>query len=66
MPNYFAVTDNQVWDLGFKKDHNDAKEYAVDQFNIHQAPRGYLIVNTNELKELVRLANKRLEIESVY
>lgn len=66
MPNYFAVTDNQVWDLGFFVSNKEAEDYAINQFNLHQAPRGYLVVNTNELKELVRLSNKRLKVDNIY
>ena len=66
MPNFFAVTHNQVWDLGFKSNHKNANDYAIDQFNIYHAPNGYLILHTNELKELVRFANKRLEVEGVF
>jgi hypothetical protein len=64
--NYYAVTSNMVWDLGNRASLHDADHYAVDQFNIHHAPAGYLIVNSNELKELVRLSNKRLEAEGVF
>ena len=52
-----------VWDLGQKASAKDAEDYAVDQFNIHQARDGYLIVNRAELKEIVRSGLKRLEAE---
>jgi hypothetical protein len=55
-----------VWDLGFQSNHKNANDYAVDQFNIYHAPNGYLILHANELKELVRLANKRLDVEGVF
>lgn len=60
---YYAITSNQVWDLGVQLSPGNAEHYAVDQFNIHQAPGGYLIVNRAGLKELVRLGSKRLESE---
>jgi hypothetical protein len=55
-----------VWDLGQKASAKDAEDYAVDQFNIHQARDGYLIVNRDELKEIVRSGLKRLEAEGVF
>jgi hypothetical protein len=64
--NYYAVTSNMVWDLGNQFSLPNADSYAINQFNIHQAPGGYLIVNTAELKELIRLGNKRLEAEGVF
>jgi hypothetical protein len=51
---YYAITHNQVWDLGTQLSPGNAEHYAVDQFNIHQAPGGYLIVNQAELSEIVR------------
>jgi hypothetical protein len=38
----------------------NAEHYAVDQFNIHQAPGGYLIVNQAKLGELIRLGMKKV------
>jgi hypothetical protein len=64
--NYYALTNNFVWDLDQRASAKDAENYAVDQFNIHQAPRGYLILNRAELEELIRLGNKRLEAEGVF
>ncbi len=64
--NYYAVTSNMVWDLDQRASREGAQDYAVDQFNIHQAPGGYLILNSNELKELIRLGSKRLEAEGVF
>ena len=61
--NYYALTSNMVWDLGTQLSPGNAEHYAVDQFNIHQAPGGYLIVNRAELKEIVRSGLKRLETE---
>ena len=58
---YYAITSNQVWDLGVQLSPGNADHYAVNQFNIHQAPGGYLIVNRAGLGELVRLGSKRLE-----
>ena len=51
---YYAITSNQVWDLGEQLSPGNAEHYAVNQFNIHQAPGGYLIVNQAELSEIVR------------
>jgi hypothetical protein len=59
--NYYALTENMVWSLGERTSREHAVDYAVYQFNIHQAPHGYLIANEAELKELVRLGSKRLE-----
>jgi hypothetical protein len=58
---YYAITSNQVWDLGTQLSPGNADHYAVNQFNIHQARDGYLIVNRAELKEIVRSGLKRLE-----
>lgn len=51
---YYAITHNQVWDLGDQFSLPNADSYAINQFNIHQAPGGYLIVNQAELGEIVR------------
>jgi len=64
--NYYALTSNMVWDLGVQLSPGNAEHYAVDQFNIHQAPGGFLILNRAELEELIRLGNKRLEAEGVF
>jgi hypothetical protein len=64
--NYYALTSNMVWDLGTQLSPGNAEHYAVDQFNIHQAPGGFLILNRAELEELIRLGNKRLEAEGVF
>jgi hypothetical protein len=64
--NYYALTHNMVWDLGSQLSPGNAEHYAVDQFNIHQAPGGFLILNRAELEELIRLGNKRLEAEGVF
>jgi hypothetical protein len=55
-----------VWSLGERASREHAVDYAVYQFNIHQAPHGYLIANKAELEELIRLGNKRLEAEGVF
>ena len=64
--NYYALTNNMVWDLDQRASAKDAENYAINQFNIHQAPHGYLIANKAELEELIRLGNKRLEAEGVF
>ena len=64
--NYYALTSNMVWDLGAQLSPGNAEHYAVDQFNIHQAPGGFLILNRAELEGLIRLSNKRLEAEGVF
>ena len=64
--NYYALTNNMVWDLDQRTSAKDAENYAINQFNIHQARDGYLIVNRAELKEIVRLGLKRLEAEGVF
>ena len=64
--NYYAITESMVWDLDQRASREDAQDYAVDQFNIHQAPGGFLILNRAELEELIRLGNKRLEAEGVF
>ena len=58
---YYAITSNYVWDLGDHEYFSNADHYAVNQFNIHQAEDGYLIVNRAALKEIVRSGLKRLE-----
>ena len=60
---YYAITSNQVWDLGVQLSPGNADHYAVNQFNIHQARGGYLIINRAELKEILRSGLKRLESE---
>ena len=55
-----------VWDLDQRASAKDAENYAINQFNIHQARDGYLIVNRAELKEIVRSGLKRLEAEGVF
>jgi hypothetical protein len=55
--NYYAITHNMVWDLDQRASREGAQDYAVDQFNIHQAPGGFLILNEAELKELIRLSS---------
>ena len=64
--NYYAITHNMVWDLDQRASREDAQDYAVDQFNIHQAPGGFLILNEAELRELIRLGSKRLEAQGVF
>jgi len=64
--NYYALTHNMVWDLDTQLSPGNAEHYAVDQFNIHQAPGGFLILNEAELRELIRLSNKRLEAQGVF
>jgi hypothetical protein len=64
--NYYAITESMVWDLDQRASREDAQDYAVDQFNIHQAPFGYLILNEAELRELIRLGSKRLEAQGVF
>jgi hypothetical protein len=64
--NYYALTNNMVWDLDQRASAKDAENYAINQFNIHQARDGYLIVNRDELKEIVRSGLKRLEAEGVF
>jgi hypothetical protein len=58
---YYAITSNYVWDLGAQLSPANAEHYAINQFNIHQARDGYLIVNRAELKEIIRSGLKRLE-----
>lgn len=53
MKRYYAVTHNQTWELGEHEYMEQAEKYAVNQFNIHQAPGGYLIVNRGELIEML-------------
>jgi hypothetical protein len=55
-----------VWDLDQRASREGAQDYAVDQFNIHQAPGGFLILNEAELRELIRLSSKRLETQGIF
>jgi hypothetical protein len=48
-----------VWDLGQRASAKDAEDYAVDQFNIHQAPSGYVVLNFRELEAIKNLLDKR-------
>ena len=53
MKLFYAVTWEDVIDLGKHKTRDDAQDYAVDQYNVHQAKPGYLILDRSELRELV-------------
>jgi hypothetical protein len=56
---YFAVTTNQVWNLGMHETPKNADRYAVSQFNVHQSTRGYLVMNYKELEAIKNLLDKR-------
>ena len=53
MRTFFAVTWEDSIALGKHKTRSEAEDYAIDQFNIHQAEPGYLILDRSELQELV-------------
>ena len=50
---FYAVTWEDVIELGKHKTRSEAQDYAVDRFNVHQAKPGYLILDRSELRELV-------------
>jgi hypothetical protein len=53
MSPFYAVTWEDVIDLGKHKNRSVALDYAIDQYNVHQAEPGYLILGRAELRELV-------------
>jgi hypothetical protein len=65
MRRYYAITHNQTWELGDHDHMNQAEDYAVDKFNIHQAPGGYLILNRGELIELLHQGWKIIDDEKL-
>lgn len=58
--NYYALTSNQVWDLGSQVSLTNAEHHALNQFNINHHSGCYLIVNGAELNEIVRQGSKIL------
>ena len=63
--NWFALTPNMLWDLGSHQSRGAADDYAVDQFNIHQASGGYLILLHAEFGSLARNFQKHYVEEQV-
>ena len=63
--NWFALTHNMLWDLGSHQSRGAADDYAVDQFNIHQASGGYLILLHAEFGSLSRNFQKHYVEEQV-
>jgi hypothetical protein len=57
---YYAITHNEVWDLGQHPSIERADFHAVDQFNMHMAPSGYVVVNFRELEAIKNILDRRL------
>lgn len=56
---YYAITHNEVWNLGEHPSIERADYHAVDQFNMHKAPSGYVIVNFRELEAIKNILDRR-------
>lgn len=56
---YYAITHNSLWDLGVHETLKNADKYAIDQFNLHNAPSGYLVLNYKELEIIKSLLDKK-------
>ena len=56
---YYALTDNDLVDLGNHNSPSSADYMAVDSFNMHCAPNGYIVVNHRQLEALKNLLEKR-------
>jgi hypothetical protein len=56
---YYAITHNEVFNLGVHKTFEEADYVAVDRFNIHCAPGGYVVVNYRELEAIKALLDRR-------
>ena len=59
MQLYYALTHNYLFDLGMHPSIERADHHAVDQFNAHQSPSGYIVVNHKELEAMKNLLDKR-------
>lgn len=59
MQLYYALTHNDIFDLGMHPSVERADYHAVDQFNMHQSPSGYIVVNHKELEYLKNTLEKR-------
>lgn len=56
---YYAITHNEVFNLGAYKTFEEADYVAVDRFNMHCAHGGYIVVNHKELEAIKALLDKR-------
>lgn len=59
MTLYYALTHNYIFDLGAHPSIERADYHAVDKFNVHQSPSGYIVVNYKELEAMKNLLDKR-------
>ena len=59
MQLYYAITHNEVFDLGMHPSMERADHHAVDQFNMHQSPSGYVVMNHKELEQLKSILEHR-------
>ncbi len=66
MPNYFALTNYNVIDLGDFISNTEAEDYAMQQFNLNPDSHAFLVLTSEELKQLVIIANKRLDEEDTH
>lgn len=56
---YYAITHNEVWNLGEHPSIERADHHAVDNFNMHKAPSGYVVVNFRELEAIKNILDRR-------
>ena len=56
---YYAITHNEVFDLGEHPSIERADYHAVDHFNMHMAPSGYVVVNFRELEAIKNILDRR-------
>ena len=62
IPIWFAVTSNEVWNLGDHNSKQEAFQYAYTQFRVPLAAGDLLIVNQYELDHLKNKLEKRLKV----
>ena len=59
MQLYYALTDNDLVDLGMHASPASADYMAVDSFNMHCAPNGYMVLTNRQLETIKNLLEKR-------
>jgi hypothetical protein len=59
MQLYYALTDNDLVDLGMHNSPESADYMAVDSFNMHCAPNGYVVVNHRQLEAIKNILDRR-------
>jgi hypothetical protein len=46
---YFAMTHEDIWNLGIHVNWEAAEAEAIDKLNIHWAPQSYIVLSRREL-----------------